>query len=88
MNLYPTRSEAVEHGIRRPLAAGIEDLLYEDGVPTGVVEDYYDIGAISDETIELLVSPGVASPALYRPAPDTYPSLFRKICEKHGRSSW
>ena len=87
MNLYPTRSEAIEHEIRRPLAAGIEDLLYEDGVPTGVVEDYYDIEAISDETIELFVRPGPAGPALYCLAPDIYPALFRKICEKHGRSS-
>ncbi len=90
MNLYPTRSEAIEQEIRRPLAAGIEDLLYEDGVPTGVVEDYYDIGAISDETIELFVSSGVAGPtgpALYCLAPDIYPALFREICEKHARSS-
>ena len=87
MNLYPTRSEAIEHEIRRPLAAGIEDLLYEDGVPTGVVEDYYDIGAVSDRTIEPFVSPGGAGPALYCLAPGVYPALLREICEEHALPS-
>lgn len=87
MTLYLTRSEAIEHEIRRPLAAGIEDLLYEDGVPTGVVEDYYDIRAIADETIERFVSPGEAGLSLYCLAPDVYPALFREICEEHALPS-
>lgn len=80
MNLYPTRSAAIEHEIRRPLAAGIEDLL-EGG---STVEDYYDIEAIAEEALELFIPYG-SGPACYGLSPDIYPSLFQEICEEHAR---
>lgn len=87
MNLYPTRAEAIEHEILKPLSEGLEDLLSDpraDGTrPT--VEDYYDVQAIADEVLELYVFEGGF---VYRcPRPDIYPSLFWEIAEKHARPS-
>lgn len=79
MNLYATRNEAVDREIRAALAAGLDDLL-ADG---GTVEDYYDIEAIADETLELFISPG--RPVCYCLRPDIYPSLFWDIAERHAR---
>lgn len=79
MNLYLTRKEAVNREIRRPLAAGIEDLI-DDG---GTVDDYYDIDAIADKVIETVVRPyGLVC---YGLSPEIYPSLFRDIAEQHAR---
>lgn len=80
MDLYLTRNAAIEHEIRQPLAAGIEDLL-EDG---GTVEDYYDIEAIAEETIEPFIPYG-SGPVCYGLIPDIYPSLFWDIAERHAR---
>lgn len=79
MNLYTTRNEAIEREIRDALATGLADLL-ADG---GTVEDYYDIEAIADETLELFISPG--RPVCYCLRPDIYPSLFWDIAEQHAR---
>lgn len=79
MNLYTTRSEAIEREIRDALAAGLEDLL-ADG---GTVEDYYDIGAIADETLEMFITKG--GMVCYCLIPDIYPSLFWDIAERHAR---
>nr|DAS00743.1 MAG TPA: hypothetical protein [Caudoviricetes sp.] len=79
MNLYLTRKEAVDHEIRRPLAAGLEDLL--DG--GGTVDDYYDIDAVADKVIEQVVRPnGIVC---YGLSPDIYPALFQDIAEQHSR---
>lgn len=87
MNLYPTRSAAIEREIRKPLSEGLEDLLPEpkaDGTyPT--IEDYYDVQAIADEVLELFVTDGGVRPPLYCLRPDIYPALFWKIAEKHAR---
>lgn len=87
MNLYPARAEAVEREIRKPLSEGLEDLLSDpraDGTyPT--IEDYYDVAAIADEVLELLVTGGGARPPLYGLRPDIYPSLLRDIFERHAR---
>ena len=86
MNLYPTRAEAIEHEILKPLSEGLEDLLSEPlpGSHTHpTVEDYYDVQAIADEVLELYVFEGGFVYRCLRP--DIYPSLFWKIAEKHAR---
>lgn len=86
MNLYPTRAEAIEHEILKPLSEGLEDLLSEPlpGSHTNpTVEDYYDVQAIADEVLELYVFEGGF--VYHCPRPDIYPSLFWKIAEKHAR---
>lgn len=87
MNLYPTRSEALEHEIRRPLAVGLEDLLADpraDGTyPT--IDDYYDVAAIADEVLGLFVTWDGLRPPLYGLRADIYPSLFQDIAERHAR---
>lgn len=86
MNLYPTRAEAIEHEILKPLSEGLEDLLSEPlpGSRTRpTVEDYYDVQAIADEVLELYVFDGGF--AYYCHRPDICPALFRDIAEKHAR---
>lgn len=89
MNLYLTRSEAIEREIRRPLAEGLEDLLSEprpDGNPAyPTIEDYYDVQAIAGEVLELLIIDDGARPPLYGLDPTIYPDLFWDIAEKHAR---
>ena len=87
MNLYPTRAEALEHEILKPLSEGLEDLLSEPlpGSHTHpTVEDYYDVQAIADEVLELFVTGGGWG-VYHCLRPDIYPSLFWKIAEKHAR---
>lgn len=85
MNLYTTRNEAIEHEIRRPLAAGLEDLLADpkDDGTHPAVDDYYDVAAIADEVLELFVT-GPGRPPLHCLQPDIYPDLFRDIAERHA----
>ena len=92
MNLYPTRSQAIEHEIRKPLSEGLEDLLSGplpggDGSPSSptypTVEDYYDVAAIADEVLELFVTGGGRS-VYYCFRPDIYPDLFWDIAERHA----
>lgn len=79
MNLYLTRKSAADREIRDVLAAGLEDLL-ADG---GTIDDYYDVDAIADKVLEVVVRPnGIVC---YGMAPDIYPDLFRDIAEQHAR---
>ena len=85
MNLYPTRAEAIEHEILKPLSEGLEDLLSEPlpGSHTHpTVEDYYDVQAIADEVLELYVFEGGF--VYHCLQPDIYPDLFRDIAERHA----
>ena len=86
MNLYLTRSEAVEHEIRKPLAEGLEDLLAEPrpGGAYPTVDDYYDVQAIADEVIELFLTGGGRG-VYHCLRPDIYPALFWDIAEKYAR---
>lgn len=89
MHLYLTRSEAVEHEIRRPLAEGLEDLLSDplpgsDGSRFPTVDDYYDVQAIADEVLELFVTGGGWG-VYHCLKPDIYPDLFEEIVERHAR---
>lgn len=79
MNLYLTRKAAMDHEIRRPLAAGLEDLLDEGGT----IDDYYDIDAIADKVIEQVIRP--SGIVCYVLPPDIYPTLFQDIAEQHAR---
>lgn len=79
MNLYLTRKSAADREIRDVLAARLEDLL-ADG---GAVDDYYDVDAIADTVLEVVVRPnGIVC---YGMAPDIYPDLFWDIIEQHAR---
>ena len=79
MNLYLTRKSAADREIRDVLAAGLEDLL-DDG---GTIDDYYDVDAIADQVLEMVVRPnGIIC---YCMAPDIYPSLFWDIAKQHAR---
>ncbi len=75
MNLYTTRSEAIEREIIEPLQAQ-QDV-------TGPIDDAFDIDAIADETITMFITDGRM--VTYCLSADIYPSKFWEIVEKHTR---
>ena len=75
MNLYTTRSEAIEREIRAALEPSA-DL-------TGPIDEAFDIDAIADETITTTVTEG--GQLRYCQSPDIYPDLFWEIVERHAR---
>lgn len=75
MNLYVTRNEAIECEIRDSLRAS-EDL-------TGPIDEAFDIDAIGDETITMILTEG--GMARYCQSPDIDPDRFWEIVERHAR---
>nr|DAX21680.1 MAG TPA: hypothetical protein [Caudoviricetes sp.] len=75
MNLYTTRSEAIEREIR--------DVLRQSEDVTGPIGEAFDIDAIANETITMFITEGGV--VTYCLSADIYPDLFWEIVEKHAR---
>lgn len=75
MNLYTTRSEAIEREIR--------DVLRQSEDVTCPIGEAFDIDAIAAETITMFITEGGV--VTYCLSADISPGRFWEIVEKHAR---